>query len=52
MHHLAAEERAVALAERLRERIPGLEDVRVSEVGAVIGAHTGPGLLGAVIAPK
>ncbi|MGW7295162.1 DegV family protein [Streptomyces xiamenensis] len=52
VHHLAAEERAVALAERLRERIPGLEDVRVSEVGAVIGAHTGPGLLGAVIAPR
>lgn len=49
VHHLAAPERAERLAERLRERVPGLVDLHVSEVGAVIGAHTGPGLLGAVI---
>lgn len=49
VHHLAAPERADRLAERLRERVPGLVDLHVSEVGAVIGAHTGPGLLGAVI---
>ncbi|MFE4380879.1 DegV family protein [Streptomyces cyaneofuscatus] len=52
VHHLAAPERAERLAERLRERVPGLADLHVSEVGAVIGAHTGPGLLGAVIAPR
>lgn len=52
VHHLAAEERAQALAERLRERVPGLAELHVSEVGAVIGAHTGPGLLGAVISPR
>lgn len=52
VHHLAAPERATALAERLRERIPGLVDLHVSEVGAVIGAHTGPGLLGAVVSPR
>ncbi|WP_461296531.1 DegV family protein [Streptomyces harbinensis] len=52
VHHLAAEERAVALAERLRDRIPGAAQVRVSEVGAVLGAHTGPGLLAAVVAPR
>ncbi|MFC9064989.1 DegV family protein [Streptomyces harbinensis] len=52
VHHLAAEERAVALAERLRDRIPGAARVRVSEVGAVLGAHTGPGLLAAVVAPR
>ncbi|MFJ6566196.1 DegV family protein [Streptomyces sp. NPDC091292] len=51
VHHLAAPERASALAERLRERVPGLEELHVSEVGAVIGAHTGPGLLGAVVSP-
>lgn len=51
VHHLAAPERAERLAERLRERVPGLVDLHVSEVGAVIGAHTGPGLLGAVISP-
>jgi DegV family protein with EDD domain len=52
VHHLAAPERAAALAERLRTRVPALEDLHVSEVGAVIGAHTGPGLLGAVVSPR
>lgn len=52
VHHLAAPDRAVALADRLRARIPGLVDLHVSEVGAVIGAHTGPGLLGVVVAPR
>ncbi|TDC61777.1 DegV family protein [Streptomyces hainanensis] len=52
VHHLAAEERAAGLAERLRERLPGLAELHVSEVGAVLGAHTGPGLLGAVVAPR
>jgi DegV family protein with EDD domain len=52
VHHLAAPERASALAERLRERVPGLADLHVSEVGAVIGAHTGPGLLAAVVSPR
>ncbi|GAA2257655.1 DegV domain-containing protein [Streptomyces ruber] len=52
VHHLAAPERAQALADRLRERVPGLADLHVSEVGAVIGAHTGPGLLGAVVSPR
>ncbi|MFJ9894831.1 DegV family protein [Streptomyces sp. NPDC091280] len=52
VHHLSAPERAEALAERLRVRLPGLADLHVSEVGAVIGAHTGPGLLGAVVSPR
>ncbi|MFI0259875.1 DegV family protein [Streptomyces sp. NPDC017056] len=52
VHHLAAAERADALAQRLRERLPGLVELHVSEVGAVIGAHTGPGLLGAVVSPR
>ncbi|MFE9387744.1 DegV family protein [Streptomyces sp. NPDC006784] len=49
VHHLAAAERAEQLAERFRARVPGLRELHVSEVGAVIGAHTGPGLLGAVL---
>lgn len=49
VHHLAAPERADQLADRLRGRLRGLGDLHVSEVGAVIGAHTGPGLLGAVV---
>ncbi|MEU1662601.1 DegV family protein [Streptomyces sparsogenes] len=52
VQHLAASDRATALAERLRERVPGLAELYVSEVGAVIGAHTGPGLLGAVVSPR
>ncbi|MBQ0983383.1 DegV family protein [Streptomyces sp. F63] len=52
VHHLAAAERAEALAARLRTRVPGLAELLVSEVGAVIGAHTGPGLLGVVVSPR
>ncbi len=51
VHHLAAEQRAEALAERLRERVPTLKELYVSEVGAVIGAHVGPGLLAVVVSP-
>ena len=43
VHHLANPERAAALAERLRSRLPQLGDLYVSEVGAVVGAHVGPG---------
>ncbi|ATW48481.1 DegV family protein [Streptomyces peucetius] len=52
VHHLSAPERAAALADRLRERVTGLVDLHVSEVGAVIGAHTGPGLLGVVVSAR
>ncbi|MFE0457681.1 DegV family protein [Kitasatospora sp. NPDC058965] len=49
VHHLAAEDRAEPLAARLRERVPGLRSLYVTEVGAVIGAHVGPGLLAVVV---
>jgi fatty acid kinase fatty acid binding subunit len=52
VHHLAAADRAATLADRLRDRVPGLDDLVVSEVGAVIGAHAGPGLLGVVVSPR
>ncbi|MFG2641804.1 DegV family protein [Streptomyces sp. NPDC048370] len=52
VHHLSAPERAAVLADRLRERVPGVEELHVSEVGAVIGAHTGPGLLAVVVSPR
>ncbi|WP_329276939.1 DegV family protein [Streptomyces sp. NBC_01451] len=52
VHHLAAPDRAAALADRLRVRVPGLAELHVSEIGAVIGAHTGPGLLGVVVSPR
>ena len=49
VHHLAAADNATALGERLRARLPGLATMHQSEVGAVVGAHVGPGLLGAVV---
>ncbi|MDX3532056.1 DegV family protein [Streptomyces sp. ID05-39B] len=52
VHHLSAPDRASALADRLRARVPGLVELHVSEVGAVIGAHTGPGLLGVVVSAR
>jgi DegV family protein with EDD domain len=51
VHHLDAPERAAALADQLREAVPQACDVVVSEVGAVIGAHVGPGMVAAVVAP-
>ncbi|MEU6980441.1 MULTISPECIES: DegV family protein [unclassified Streptomyces] len=52
VHHLAAPDRAAALAERLRGRLSAIEELQVTEVGAVIGAHTGPGLLAVVVSPR
>jgi DegV family protein with EDD domain len=51
VHHLAAGERAQRLAVELRERIPALRELHVSELGAAIGAHVGPGAVGVVVAP-
>lgn len=50
VHHLAAPERADRLAADLRERLPGLRELHVSELGAAIGAHVGPGAVGIVVA--
>jgi DegV family protein with EDD domain len=49
VHHLAAAERAALLAERLRARLPEVRQFYASEVGAVVGAHVGPGVLGVVV---
>jgi DegV family protein with EDD domain len=50
--HLANAAQADAFAERVRARIPRLHDLVVGEVGAVIGAHVGPGMLAVVVAPR
>jgi DegV family protein with EDD domain len=52
VHHLDAAERAEQLAARLAARLPDCAPPIVSEVGAVLGAHVGPGVLGVVIAPR
>ncbi len=49
VQHLAAADRAAGLADRLRAGLPGLHRLYDSEVGAVVGAHAGPGLIGVVV---
>lgn len=51
VHHLGSPERAAELANRLEECLPNSAGCLVSEVGAVIGAHTGMGVLGVVVLP-
>jgi DegV family protein with EDD domain len=53
--HLANPEKAETLAEGLRRRLGAQiaeNDVSVGEVGAVIGAHVGPGMVAVVVAPR
>jgi len=52
--HLASPDRAGQLAEHLAERLSdnlGDREVRCGELGAVLGAHVGPGMLAVCVAP-
>lgn len=52
--HLASDERAAHLAERLGERLAeqlGGREIWCGEVGAVLGAHVGPGMVAVCVAP-
>jgi DegV family protein with EDD domain len=51
VHHLGAHERAAELATLLDEHVSPASGCVVSELGAAIGAHTGPGVLGVVVCP-
>ncbi|GAA3131245.1 DegV family protein with EDD domain [Kribbella aluminosa] len=51
VHHLANLEKAQTLADNLATRLPQAKEVVLREVGAVIGAHVGPGLLAVVVSP-
>ncbi|WP_182879325.1 MULTISPECIES: DegV family protein [unclassified Microbispora] len=51
VQHLMAAERAEALMKGLTARLPRLVRMWVVEIGPVLGAHTGPGVLGVTIAP-
>lgn len=53
--HLASPDRADLLAEKLAGRLArnlGGRDVVVGEVGVVIGAHVGPGMVAVVVSPR
>ena len=51
VQHLASPERADALAQRLRDRLPSAVVVE-GVVGGVVGAHVGPGMVAVVVAPR
>ncbi len=53
--HLAAHDRAVQLTERLSSRLTenlAGREIHCGEVGAVLGAHVGPGMLAVCVAPR
>ncbi len=53
--HLASPERAQALADRLTARLAdglGGREVAVGEIGAVLGAHVGPGMVAVTVAVR
>jgi DegV family protein with EDD domain len=52
VQHLDSAARAETLAATLRERVPQAGVVVVAELGAVVGAHVGPGTLAAVASPR
>ncbi len=52
VQHLDAPERAEELASQLRAAVPSLGELYVSEVGAVVGAHLGPGVIATVVVAR
>jgi DegV family protein with EDD domain len=50
VHHLEAADRAAALADAVSMRLGDrLQDCYITEIGAVVAAHVGPGLAGVVV---
>lgn len=52
VHHLGAPELAEKFASDLRGVLSGVGQVVITEVGAVVGTHVGPGAIAVVIAPR
>ena len=52
VHHLDARARAEQIASELRTMVPGSPDVLVVELGAVVGAHVGPGTVAIAVSPR
>ncbi|WP_067432622.1 DegV family protein [Nocardioides jensenii] len=49
--HLSSPERAGQLAERLAARVDAASPIRTVELGAVLGAHVGPGMVAVCVTP-
>jgi len=52
VHHLDSQARAGDLVERLRARVPSWTPVTLFELGAVVGAHVGPGTIAVAVSPR
>jgi len=52
VHHLDSQTRAGDLAERLRSRVSPSTTVILVELGAVVGAHVGPGTIAVAVSPR
>lgn len=52
VHHLGAVDLAEKFATELRAALTGVGQVVITEVGAVVGTHVGPGAIAVVIAPR
>ena len=52
VQHLDSAARAEDLAGRLRERVASAREVVTVELGAVVGAHVGPGTLAVAVSPR
>jgi DegV family protein with EDD domain len=52
VHHLAAPDRAENVRASLADRLPDASPILVRELGAVIGAHVGPGVVAVAVSPS
>lgn len=52
VHHLDSQARASDLVDRLRKRLPSSVTVMLVELGAVVGAHVGPGTIAVAVSPR
>jgi len=52
VHHLDSQTRAGDLVDRLRTRVPSSTTVILVELGAVVGAHVGPGTIAVAVSPR
>lgn len=52
VHHLAAPDRAASVRSSLEARLPASAPVAVRELGPVMGAHVGPGVVAVAVADR